>query len=473
MIGWMQKNRSYLVVTIWISTIAFVGAGFVGWGSYEYGGGGDSVAKVNDKKIDFETYQLTYQNLYNQYNAMLGGKMDQETAKQMGIEKVALDNLINQTHFLVLADEYGIIVSDEEIAKEIASIKAFQTDGKFDATLYKQTIAQMRLKPAQFEKILTDELKITKLLDLFAIDAFDKEKEAMQSIVADKIEYKVLSLDDVSVTLSEDEAKEYYQTYKNDFKTSRKYKLAVLWTSSEGIEYTDEDIDAYYEDARFNHRDEEGKILPLDAVYDQMVKGYQMERAKVQAQRDYIAFKDAKIDASEELTLDEYEMFYEQTWEDIINAQVGDVIKPNAHDSRYASIKVQEIIQPQVKPYDEVKDQVHEQAKYEKSLAELEKYANSIKDDFTGSVSGFFTLSDVPALEGLNEYESFEFAKFLFSQEGTNGVFRRGESAIVYKILEQKLISSTQDMSGMKEALFQESLLQSLKDRYTTKIYIQ
>ena len=33
MITWMQRHKRWLVITIWISTIAFVGAGFVGWGS--------------------------------------------------------------------------------------------------------------------------------------------------------------------------------------------------------------------------------------------------------------------------------------------------------------------------------------------------------------------------------------------------------------------------------------------------------
>ena len=37
MITWMQRHKKWLVITIWISTIAFVGAGFVGWGSYKYG----------------------------------------------------------------------------------------------------------------------------------------------------------------------------------------------------------------------------------------------------------------------------------------------------------------------------------------------------------------------------------------------------------------------------------------------------
>ena len=37
MITWMQRHKKWLVFTIWTCTIAFVGAGFVGWGAYNYG----------------------------------------------------------------------------------------------------------------------------------------------------------------------------------------------------------------------------------------------------------------------------------------------------------------------------------------------------------------------------------------------------------------------------------------------------
>jgi len=37
MITWMQTHKKWLIITIWIATIAFVGAGFVGWGAYSYG----------------------------------------------------------------------------------------------------------------------------------------------------------------------------------------------------------------------------------------------------------------------------------------------------------------------------------------------------------------------------------------------------------------------------------------------------
>ncbi len=51
MITWMQKHKKWLIVTIWISTIAFVGAGFVGWGSYDYGKSDSAVAIVGKKRF--------------------------------------------------------------------------------------------------------------------------------------------------------------------------------------------------------------------------------------------------------------------------------------------------------------------------------------------------------------------------------------------------------------------------------------
>ena len=54
MITWMQKHRKWLVITIWISTIAFVGAGFVGWGAYDFNlARSSSAAKVGGEKIAF------------------------------------------------------------------------------------------------------------------------------------------------------------------------------------------------------------------------------------------------------------------------------------------------------------------------------------------------------------------------------------------------------------------------------------
>ena len=92
MITWMQRHKKYLVVTIWISTIAFVGAGFVGWGAYDLNRDrAASVAKVGHRTISVQEFQSAYANHYNFYNNLLGGKLTQEQAEQMGLNKIVMN----------------------------------------------------------------------------------------------------------------------------------------------------------------------------------------------------------------------------------------------------------------------------------------------------------------------------------------------------------------------------------------------
>ena len=83
MITWMQRHKKWLVITIWISTIAFVGAGFVGWGSYDYGKQGAVVAVVGDREVSVEEYQQEYSKIYEQYAKMFGPMFSKELAEQL------------------------------------------------------------------------------------------------------------------------------------------------------------------------------------------------------------------------------------------------------------------------------------------------------------------------------------------------------------------------------------------------------
>lgn len=94
MIGFMQKHKKYFIITVWVSTIAFIGAGFVGWGNYNFSLTNNAVAIVGDTKISFEKMQREYGRLYSIYNQLMGGELDEEQAKKMGIEEQALNNLI-------------------------------------------------------------------------------------------------------------------------------------------------------------------------------------------------------------------------------------------------------------------------------------------------------------------------------------------------------------------------------------------
>ena len=93
MITWMQKHRKYLIITVWISSIAFIAATMVGWGAYNFSSSASSVAKVGNIEISISDFQRQYQNIYNQYSEqyrqVFNQNLDEEQAKKMGLQDEA------------------------------------------------------------------------------------------------------------------------------------------------------------------------------------------------------------------------------------------------------------------------------------------------------------------------------------------------------------------------------------------------
>ena len=67
MISWMQKHHKYMVWTIWVAAIGFIGAGSVGWGHLHFGSKASTIAKVGDIEITQQELNQAYSNLYAKY----------------------------------------------------------------------------------------------------------------------------------------------------------------------------------------------------------------------------------------------------------------------------------------------------------------------------------------------------------------------------------------------------------------------
>ena len=157
MIEWMQTHRKWLVVTIWVATIAFIGAGFVGWGQFQFGRKSSTVAKIKDTEVSIQDVQEVYNNLFNDMNQKLGGTLDDATAEKLGLKKQAFNMAIQQGVLRQFAKDLGLYVTDEEIAKQILTY--FK-----DKKTYLKYLAQTGQKAKDFEEKLKKQLLIQKLL---------------------------------------------------------------------------------------------------------------------------------------------------------------------------------------------------------------------------------------------------------------------------------------------------------------------
>ena len=487
MISWMQKHNKYLVWTIWIATIAFIGAGFVGWGSYNFSSKAGNVAKVGDIEIKQSKLNMAYSNLYNQYNQMFQGQLDEKKAKEMGLVQQAFATIATQAKLLNYAKDMGIIVSDEEIAKALESIKGFQDkNGKFDRNAYDMYLKSQRLKAKTFEDTLRDELTITKLLDLLHIPSLPLEVESIAAAVsiADKIKYQVLTPNDVNPAPDEAKLKAFWESHKEEFKTPKRFTLAIVWTPSDETPVTDEEVKNFYETNSFNYTDAEGKQLTFDAAKAQVARDLKLKKTKKTAQKAYIAFKKGKKENNEIVVLPLGDPKLTQAlWSEIQQKNEGEILKPKIVNDKYATVKLVKVEEPKTMSFEQAKKAVKQryeaQAKKEALFTLAETTLKKI-DEANATVSDFMSLDHFDNLDKLNSQESLQFLQKLFTSLKEKGIISVANKVVVYSIIEQKSLPLDENQTNIvkqsvektKQRVFENNFIKILDTKYPTEVYM-
>ncbi len=487
MISWMQNNNRYLVVTIWIATIAFIGAGFVGWGSVSFGSSGNSVAKVGDISISNSKYSFTYNNIYAQYAQKLGKDFDKKRAKEFGLEKSVLTNLINQAYLLNFAKEFGIVVSEKEIGLTVTNFTQFKDkSGQFKKEYYDNFLNSRGLKAKEFEAILKDDATIKKLFKLINVAPQKLEKDAISTIfnIGDKIKYKLIKASEIEVKVEDSKLKSFWESRKDKYLTKTEYKLDLLWTKGKDLNLSKNDIENYYKTNSFNFVDKSGKVQELDKVKDLVKNSLILEKIKKQASIERSRFKKGKISATETLTLSDGDSkFSANIWKKIHQFKEGDFLKPSAVEASYVTIHINSIKKPIQMSFDNAKSIVTNEfinTNKSKQLEKLVKDALKNSETFNLKSDDFITMSSSKVLPNLSQQDSNIVYRTIFNSNKESDAIKISDGFLVYKIIEQKIIDnnssnvySDKDIANMKNSELSNNLIKKLSLKYKTEIYLK
>ena len=487
MIAWMQKHNKYLVITIWIATIAFIGAGFVGWGTYQYGSKAGAIARVGDVTISQEKFNFTYQNLYRQYAEMFKGNFDDAKAKKMGLDKEAYRRLVSQAMLLNLAQQYGVIVSDDELAEAIAHLPAFQTNGRFDKRVYETFLEARRIKAKTFESILREDLTIEKLMALLNQNAvpFEKSVVAAALSVSDKIRYQVLNPEKIDVEPTEADLKKLWESEKEKFMTPRHYTLALLWTDTSDINASEADLKTFYQKNSFDYTDAQGKELGFDKARAQVERDYRIKKGKKKALLDYIAFKKGKKQPTETKDLPVGDKTLPaKLWKEIETTSPGDLIKPRPVGDRYVTVRIEKTTAPRPMSFDEAKEKVAAQWKAQAAEKAIAREAKTLlkTPQKLAKESSWIGLTKPVTLPPLTPVESQQFVQKLFTSGKKEGMIDLSGKKVLYSIVQQKFSDKEDNVTKMlvgrtadriKKGEFEGSLLKTLYSKYPVKSFVK
>ncbi len=251
----MRKHATSWLIKIILGAIVIV---FVLWGVGSWTSQRSSmVATVNGEMITADDYRVTYKRLIEQVRQSFGNNLNDELIKTLQLEKQALNQLIDKTLMRQAATELDMRVSDEELARSIQSISAFQTAGVFDPRRYQGVLDGNNLTPETFEISQKDALLMDKLNNLITGSVKISDQEAKEWFMWNDamvdLDYFLMETDrytDIAVT--PEEIQKYFETHKESYKTEPAMKVRYIkfepkeWTSK--VEISDDEIQAYYDD---------------------------------------------------------------------------------------------------------------------------------------------------------------------------------------------------------------------------------
>ncbi|MEA3316319.1 MAG: peptidylprolyl isomerase [Campylobacterota bacterium] len=445
MIIWMQKHKKWLIVTIWISTIAFVGAGFVGWGSYQYGKSSSVVATVGETEIPLSGLQNEYSSLYSQYQRMFGTSFNKELAEQLKLEDAAFQRITQKYLLLNYAQELGLIVTDNELAKELLKIESFYKDGKFDKATYMSVLKLNRRTALEFEEQLKQDLLVQKVQKIFNSPLEKNEISNISNLVymEDKVSLSIINKSDIKVDYKDSELKEFWNKNKENYKSEKKYKVNYFKVDNDTTKT-------------------------------------QKEMKRV-ALKEYVKLKKGTLEFNKDIIISKNNSFFNiENFNKIIENNINTVIKPFYNEDNYYIVKIEKEIEPSILAYDDVKEQILLQFIATKKDALANEKAQKVLNNFSGKDIGYINSNSNIEIDGLNSNESSEVIKSILKSNIKSDLINLNNKVVVFLIEDSRLGKYNSDnnqeiidsIGSIKENLLMGSLLEELKNKYEIKSFI-
>jgi peptidyl-prolyl cis-trans isomerase D len=298
MLDFLRKRKRSWIITLLLGLIIVVFVAFYG-GTQFQDAGVLHVATVNGDVITQREFSQRYQRELSRYRDLFKGSLTPEMLKNLNLEAMLIDDLINKKLALQEARRLGISVTDEELALAIAKAPEFQVGGTFNKAHYLQLLSANRITPAEFEDEQRENLTLQRLYEVLldSVRVNDAELEDRYRFSREKINLHFirLSSNDFTAPLkpTEEEIKSYYQRNQAMFKEPVKVQVEYLsypfdkFTGS--IKITDQEIEEYYKtnrDSKFRKpREAKVKYISLRLAAEAAPE----EKAAVKARAERIA----------------------------------------------------------------------------------------------------------------------------------------------------------------------------------------
>ncbi len=214
------------------------------------------LVEVGNQEILVTEYMRQYQEELDRLRQRFPDNAE-ALAAQLNLRQQVLDRMVNRHLLLTAAAQRGLVVNEDEVRDAVASQQAFQLNGQFDFSTYRQILAQNSLAPAEYEQRVRDDLLLTKYQrnQIAGVIVGKAEVEQRYRIENEKAEVDYVYIDPAKVTLprppTQAELKAYYDAHPEQFTQPAQFKLRflvlTLGSLEDDVAMQDRAVERYYE----------------------------------------------------------------------------------------------------------------------------------------------------------------------------------------------------------------------------------
>jgi peptidyl-prolyl cis-trans isomerase D len=226
------------------------------------------VVTVGGLPVSVGEFQRTYYRQRQMYDRLYQGRLDENRLRQLGIEEQVLEGLVTDRLVDLETKRLGITVSDEAVARAIATSPEFQNDGAFIGTAeIRRRLELQGLSEEDFEQSLRRQLLRQSLEGLVGspvtVSDAEVEREFRRRNEQVKLEYVLADADRfrAAVQPTEDEIRARFEAKKDAYRIPEKRVVSYVLLDRAALQpqvaVTDRDIEMYYQDRREEFRQEE------------------------------------------------------------------------------------------------------------------------------------------------------------------------------------------------------------------------
>jgi len=402
----MRDQFRHLKFVLWFVVIVFLLLVFVDWGTGRNRGSEAAAAiRVGNWTIDEARFLKKIRQTEDRFRQIYGDQWNQLSGRINVAEQTAAQIIQRQ----LLAEEArraGLVVTKQELREKILSIPMFRReDGSFVGTeLYARILRANGLTPEEFEEDLRTDLLIGKLQTLLEAGIVVTDAEAEKAL---RRERETASFDGIflradtlldEVTVSDDDVQAYYEEHKDAFRRGEQRVIRYLQVETARLRrllpVDDSAIEKYYQEHKDEFRRGEQararhiliKVAPDASPNDQASAKLKAEGIAKIARSGADFAELARKHSQDEGTRDQggdlgwfgRGRMVKEFEDAVFGHKPGEIVGPVKSQFGWHIIKVEGFRPAQVRPLDEVREQVRFKLLEGNAAKEAETRARSL-----------------------------------------------------------------------------------------------